>query len=318
MGSGTDIVDDEVVSGADELGFEEWREAISKAFVPLDARPLSGRGNGFSGGLHTRTLGDLHLSEVEGQHLRVARTSATIRVADPGVIKVALQLSGSSTVTQRGREVALGPGDIVVYDTSEPYDLRFAESFDLLVAVMPRSALRITETEVREGTARRIGSSSGVGALLCPVLHSLHAEATGAAEVSTSLVSDAVADLVSAALRGAAPDGIVGAGETVLISARTYIDAHLADVDLSPASVAAYHHVSLRYLQKLFAGDGHTVSGYIRARRLERSRQDLRDPAQLHRSIGSICAAHGLVDAAHFSRLFKSTYGVSPREYRER
>jgi len=34
--------------------------------------------------------------------------------------------------------------------------------------------------------------------------------------------------------------------------------------------------------------------------------------------VSSIATRWGLFDPAHFSRLFKSTYGLSPREYRIR
>ncbi len=39
---------------------------------------------------------------------------------------------------------------------------------------------------------------------------------------------------------------------------------------LSPAAVAAAHHISLRSLHQLFHDEGLTVAGWIRQRRLER------------------------------------------------
>lgn len=300
------------------LDFEGWREAISQAFVPLDATPLTPGFGSFEGGLNSRSLGDLQLSEVLGSSAHVRRSPSTIRRSDPGVIKVALQMSGTSTVTQYERQAALGPGDLAVYDTSERYDLALAGSFDMLVAVLPRDSLRISDSELRDATARAIPTTSGVGALLHPMLIALRASSPDdSGTVGQTLVTDAVADLVSAALRACAPDESLGAGETILLSARSYIDGHLCDADLTPSAVAAHHHVSLRYLQKLFEHDGHSVAGFIRQRRLDRCRRDLADPAQAHRSVGSICAANGLVDAAYFSRLFKSAYGMSPRQYRD-
>ncbi|MDF3283592.1 helix-turn-helix domain-containing protein [Gordonia sp. N1V] len=306
-----------------DLEFDVWREAISSAFVPLDAAPLVGAPTAFSGGLASRELGDLQLSEVLGASAWVRRTASTIRRADPGVIKVALQLSGHSTVSQAGREAELGPGDLAVYDTSRRYELALADSFDILVAVIPRETLRINDSELDDGVARTITSCTGVGALLRPMLCALREQSLGEESMAPqgmsaqSLVTDAVADLVSACLRAAVPDTGIGAGDTVLMSARTYIEGHLGDPFLTPAAVAAHHHVSLRYLQKLFAQDGDTVAGFIRRLRLERCRGDLADPLQIHRSVGAICAANGLVEAAHFSRIFKSAYGMSPRQYRD-
>jgi AraC-like DNA-binding protein len=58
------------------------------------------------------------------------------------------------------------------------------------------------------------------------------------------------------------------------------------------------------------------VAGWVRERRLERSRHDLLDPALAARPVSAIAARWGLVDPAHFSRLFRAAYGVPPLEYR--
>jgi AraC-like DNA-binding protein len=72
----------------------------------------------------------------------------------------------------------------------------------------------------------------------------------------------------------------------------------------------------VRYLHKLFQGQDDTVAGWIRQRRLDHCRRDLMDPAAQTQGIGAIAARWGLPDAAHFSRIFKAAYGVSPTEYR--
>ncbi|MEV4179337.1 helix-turn-helix domain-containing protein [Nonomuraea sp. NPDC049709] len=59
-----------------------------------------------------------------------------------------------------------------------------------------------------------------------------------------------------------------------------------------------------------------TVSAWVRRRRLERCRQDLRDPAQQDRPVAAIGARWGFLSAAHFSRAFRDAYGVSPGESR--
>jgi AraC-like DNA-binding protein len=82
-----------------------------------------------------------------------------------------------------------------------------------------------------------------------------------------------------------------------------------------PSSGAA-HHISVRYLQKLFEGEGETVTGWIRARRMEHCRKDLAAAEFAEVPVCSIAARWGLVDAAHFSRLFKAAYGLPPGEYR--
>jgi transcriptional regulator GlxA family with amidase domain len=43
---------------------------------------------------------------------------------------------------------------------------------------------------------------------------------------------------------------------------------------------------------------------------------DLEDSALLERTVLQIAQAGGFVDLSHFSKLFKSTYGRTPREHR--
>jgi AraC-like DNA-binding protein len=102
----------------------------------------------------------------------------------------------------------------------------------------------------------------------------------------------------------------------LLASVQRYIDQRLADPELSSRRIAAAHHVSLRYLHKLFEAQSTTVGGWIRQRRLERCRQDLLDPALAQMPVSAIGARWGLPDPAHFSRVFRAAYGLPPAEYR--
>ena len=96
-----------------------------------------------------------------------------------------------------------------------------------------------------------------------------------------------------------------------------FIQQRLGDPRLCPDIIAAAHRVSTRYLHLLFQEQGLTpVAGWIRERRLERCRHDLANPSQQGRPIHAIAARWGFPDPAHFSRTFRTAYGMSPRDYR--
>ncbi|MEU7472720.1 helix-turn-helix domain-containing protein [Streptomyces sp. NPDC044984] len=105
-------------------------------------------------------------------------------------------------------------------------------------------------------------------------------------------------------------------GDTLLVRVHAYVDRHLADVDLTPASVAAAHHVSLRYLQRLFEEQGAGVATWIRNRRLDRCRRDLADPRLAERPVRAVAARWGFTRPSDFSRAFRREYGLSPLEFR--
>jgi AraC-like DNA-binding protein len=102
----------------------------------------------------------------------------------------------------------------------------------------------------------------------------------------------------------------------LLATLQAFIDSHLADPELSPSTIAAAHHISLRYLHRLFEGQGTTVGKRIKNRRLASCRQDLLDPSLAALPVNAIASRWGFIDAARFSRAFRDAYGQPPGEFR--
>jgi transcriptional regulator GlxA family with amidase domain len=134
-------------------------------------------------------------------------------------------------------------------------------------------------------------------------------------------LSAALTDLLVVGLAGLVdrPSAVPPEGHrrALLWRVQAFVEARLGDPALSPTVVAAANHVSVRYLHSLFESEEATVAGWIRKRRLERCRRDLLDPALHSWSVRAIGARWGLIDAQHFSRIFRATYGLPPAEYRE-
>jgi AraC-like DNA-binding protein len=298
--------------------FDAFREAVSQTFVPLLAE--AGDENTFEGVITHTEVGPLRLAQVTaGPHI-VGRTSRLIRRADPECYKLSLQVAGKAVLRQDDREAVLAPGDLVLYDTTRPYDLRFDEPFRMIVLMFSRSLLRVPAASVRLLTGRRIPGDHGLGMLIGPFVAGLTREGDRCAATAKGCLCDAVLDMLAAALAdelrcGAAPSN--GPRQAAMLQRiKGYIEHQLADPDLGPASIAAVHHISPRYLRKLFEGEGDSVARWIRIRRLEQCRRDLGRPELCDKSVSTLAARWGFTDAAHFSRLFKAAYGQSPREYR--
>ncbi|MFE7897796.1 helix-turn-helix domain-containing protein [Streptomyces sp. NPDC057424] len=100
-------------------------------------------------------------------------------------------------------------------------------------------------------------------------------------------------------------------------AAKGLADARLTDAELSPSTVAAQLHVSVRTLQRAFASLDESFSAYIRRRRLEEAAEALTaSGSQL--SVSEAAALWHFTDSSHFIRAFKKQYHVTPAQFTRR
>lgn len=95
---------------------------------------------------------------------------------------------------------------------------------------------------------------------------------------------------------------------------RGMMRAHLGEATLGPARLCRMAGISRSQLYRLFEPFG-GVALFIQRERLNAAHRALLDPAD-NRSISQIAEAVGLFDPSSFSRMFRRTFGRSPRELR--
>jgi AraC-like DNA-binding protein len=226
-------------------------------------------------------------------------------------------------VLRRGREtVDLGdgvvadmrPGSAVVWRSDGPARIEVHEPQTKRTLLVPGAALdevggaaRLHRAAVLDPAAPGTQLLAGYLDLLARSEDRLDSAARGAAR-------NAALELVAAAVTGAAASsGPSPTAPRALVDA--WIEGQLLTGDLRPERIAAAQGVSVRTLYRLFEESGETVAAYVRTRRLARARHDIVTGAG---TITDIAIRWGFTDASHFSRAFRSAYGHSPRDYRER
>jgi AraC-like DNA-binding protein len=190
----------------------------------------------------------------------------------------------------------------------------------MFVIMFPSRLMRLSPQRLTRLTARRTGSRRGLEESASAFLTGLGTRLDSVNHCGNLYLADAVLDVLAASFTEQTSyedDGRTATGKAgLLLRIRTFIEERLADPALDVSTVAAAHHVSVRCLQRLFEDDGQTVSGWIRHRRIEHCRRDLADPQLAEVPVASIAARWGLVNAAHFSRRFKTAHGLPPTDYR--
>lgn len=293
-----------------------FRSAVSSSFVPLSVS--SERDGPFAARMCSADADSVVFTEVLAKPHLVERTPENIAAGGSGYYKVSLLLSGSSILLQDGRELVMRPGDLSVYDTSRPYSLLFGEEFRNLIMMFPKDRLDIPVPFTEQLTAVSLGQEGGLASVVSAFLSQFPAQMTQLTGPVRTKLAHTSLDLLGTLFSNVLDVDQVSRDphQVMLQKIYTYIDTHLSSQSLCPGSIAAAHFISTRHLHALFRQAGTTVSTWIRERRLEHCRTDLLDPVLADHTVSAIAARWGFVDAAHFSRVFKAAYGVSPSEMR--
>jgi len=301
--------------------FACYREALGRLSVPVDV------GCDDLTGLRVRLsearLGELTLTSLSSRSVgryEVKRDPALIRRSDPAVYRLVCSFGGRTRLSHAGRDAMLSAGTLALYDMSCPFSggrERHEPPDDWVMVTFPRALLPLPYGDVRRLLGGALPGHSGVGALVSTFVMEMarnapHHGPADAARVSAVFI-DLLVGLLAHGLEIPAADSRC---RILRLEIQAFVQHRLGDPDLSPASIAAAHHISVRSLHRLFEDGEETVASWIRERRLERCRRDLADPRLADRPAHVIGRKWGFPDPAHFSRAFRATHGISPNAYR--
>ena len=234
---------------------------------------------------------------------------------------LAMLLDGSASAHSGKDSLLLADGDIAYGRSNLVTQFDFPDDVHLLVVRLPASLMNV---RLRAPLPDRIGRLSGDGAaarILSGMLRAVAATVPDVTGDQLRPVELGLPEFLIAAILHDAPARALGgaAGMRAALLERIFqtIEMRLSDPDLNLQQVASEHGVSPRYLQKLFETVDDSFGHYVKLRRLERCRLDLRSPLHAQKSISDILFQWGFNDSASFSRAFREQYGLSPREFRK-
>jgi AraC-like DNA-binding protein len=295
-----------------------WQDIVCDAFVGLDCR--SDLREAFWGSVSQSAIGPVTCTRVDSCAQQVQRTPSRIARASEDFVLVSLGTSGVNGVFQDGREAVISTGQFVIYDTTRPYELRFEDSFSQTIYQMPRKLLQQRIGSFDTLTATAFSSDRPLERLAYEFLLGISKTLDHVDPATATRLLDQALDLVAMAfadrIQQRSPEQSFHRS-ALLYRLKNYILTHLRDPELSMPRAAAAIGISPRYASDLMAAEQISFRSYVQMQRLERCKRDLSDPAQLARHVSDIAFAWGFNDLAHFSRIFKQRFGVSPRDWRE-
>ena len=306
--------------GADTAArLRSWSDILATTHLAFDVRPTFRTPSRFQAAVTRRPIGDLMLVDCAASPFLGHRSAAVID-HHPGsghenVLGFQFVCKGVELVREGDRELALKPGDVVLWDGLQPTEIEIAEPFykrtllfprDRVLAVCPRlAALDALPSLEGSASARLLVRFMNALALEVPQLDS----AAGAAAANAAL------ELLRAAVEPALPNDRSAARAAMRAEIGRYVRTRLQDPQLGPASIARAYAMSVRTLHALFEDVESSVAGLVRTERLARCLEDLQQPNG--GSVTDIAFRWGFCDAAHFSRVFKREFGATPSEVRQ-
>jgi AraC family transcriptional activator of tynA and feaB len=288
------------------------REQESVSCMPIDERSFKGR-------IEYGALGEMFLCKFAATNYQFTRSLTTPAPTMPTPIMLVSVSRGSCKFFQCGHTCILTEGDWTLIDTKQQLGYMITSpEIEAFVMMLPRPSDAAIAALFERGIARQSNGGWGLSRVLHAMVNESFGEMRRLSPLGGRKLGAAITTMAWDALREQieTPPGI-GRHDELSMRVKAYIEANLADPELSVERIAHACSISVRALHRHFAEDpAGSVSRYFWQRRLIRCAEALRDPSQAHRSITDVCFSYGFSSSSHFSRLFKDQFGVSPVDYR--
>lgn len=270
---------------------------------------------GYSAEMRPHCFGALNACDITGDY-RIGVLPLISSAPRDDRHTLGLLLSGDATLEQGGRQTLLTAGDFVLYRGRRPFRLELSGPYRYFVfdlGLGDAGYLRHAGAAIANPELPTFASARILKATLAEIAEA----AAQMGPLTRQEMGEHITRMLGTVFHEANRNGqvIPDVRATVLDRVLSHIDRHL-DGDLSPESIASAQHISVRYLHALFQRQDDTLGHHIRRRRLDRIRRDLSDGELKHLPAYAIAARWGLMNASHFSKLFRTEFGISPQEFR--
>jgi AraC-like DNA-binding protein len=228
---------------------------------------------------------------------------------------------GQMTISHAGGRHVVNAGECAITRSTRPFYMELVppenSELEVMHVVVPSHKIYAVLSENIEA-GRAFPASSGELALTDRILELVF-------EQDDQIDQDMAEQLVQALLTGISKtitrlSGNPPARETIcdkrIGDITRYINQNFANPDLNARMVADSCGISLRYLCHVLKKSALSFSNLIWDKRMTTAHDWLGDEKMQHYAISEIAYLAGFKSSAHFSRMFKSRYGLAPREYR--
>jgi len=294
--------------------FAYWREAVCEAVMNVATEDPAD--DAFSGNIACMNYGELRFAWFKSTSHRIVRRASHIGRSSLAHYLVSLQRSGIGRMQQAGEFCELQAGDIGIVDGARPFSVAFPQAVDRAVVVIPSTMLNSRAPWLRE---RPIGRMS-CDPVLHPMLRGTIERLAGPdcqSGAEAELLADNLCNLVALlTARGEGERKTSQSRASDLDRMLAFVRRRLTDPQFSPQALADHLHVSVRTVHKRFEAAQTSFRRTLVELRLEAARRALSDPRCETLAVTQIAYGVGFNDLSHFTKIFRSKFGMPPSRYR--
>jgi AraC family transcriptional regulator, positive regulator of tynA and feaB len=290
-----------------------WVGAICEAFLEMDFD--TSEAAPFKGTLTHADVGPLSFNQVQAASSDVYRTQAGIARGTDYPLYLITDAENSWRVRQAGQNVALRPGDSVLVDSAQCYELHFPVRVKNMSIQLPRSWVGHWLAYPAVAAPRVIARDVGWGQALSALCVQFARDPALVQGYPEALLTDQMGAMLAASLEPAQHGtNVVTRGLTA--DARRVMQSRLAEPGLTATVVASMIGASVRTLHRSFAVEKISFAGTLRGLRLAQAAHLLAQARLQHVTSAEIGRRCGFADASHFVREFHGVHGVTPARWR--
>jgi AraC-like DNA-binding protein/mannose-6-phosphate isomerase-like protein (cupin superfamily) len=297
----------------------EWlKEVIGREYANVEITPPQ-KGELFNE-MSIYPWQQLRLSTIRSHAISLERLSPEPSSDNQDCYFAVMLCSGNYKLEQAGREVFLKAGEMTFYDATRPHRISIPESFSKVLVSIPRSLLKQTIRNVDDLTATKISATSGLPAITTNFIRTTVQQLSSLKQSEFNSLSEQLLNMFTLTLSGTETAQLQSNTKhrrLLLTRVKQQIMTQLFDPDLDANVIASRIGISKRYLNNLFHEEETSLMGFVLDHRMAECRKQLLNILQQEKTISEIAFQAGFNNMSHFSRVFKSYFGHSPREYRQ-
>jgi AraC-like DNA-binding protein len=295
-------------------GLAAWADILATTHLAFDVRATYRTPGAFHATVTRRRFGGLALVDCAAAPFLGDRSATVMGEHPEEIVGFQFVRKGVELVRESRRQIALTAGDVVLWDGLQPTQVEVVEPFVKRTLIFPRARVLAVTPRLADLKALPPMHGNGAASLLVRYVNALAVELPGLDAVAAGAAADAALELLRAAVEPGVPTSRDARRDALRAEVRRYVRANLRNPALDPEAIARAHAISVRALHALFEATGESVAGLVRRERLARCYEDLELASG--GSVTEIAFRWGFSDAAHFSRVFKREFSLTPSEVR--